>query len=74
MMVETYLRQGRRTLQRLLLEPGIRAVLLTLLYGGGGFLLSAASLGSAPQPIAMGMVCTATGWRAVVMTLGAIVG
>ena len=44
MMVETYLRQGRRTLQRLLLEPGIRAVLLTLLYGGGGFLLSAASL------------------------------
>lgn len=74
MMVETYLRQGRRTLQRLLLEPGIRAVLLTLLYGGGGFLLSAASLGSAPQPIAMGMICAATGWRAVVMTLGAIVG
>ena len=74
MMVETYLRRGRRTLQRLLLEPGIRAVLMTLLYGGSGFLLSAVSLGNVPQPVAMGMICAATGWRAAVMTLGAIVG
>ena len=74
MMVETYLRRGRRTLQRLLLEPGIRAVLTTLLYGGSGFLLSAVSLGNVPQPVAMGMICAATGWRAAVMTLGAIVG
>ena len=74
MMVETYLRRGRRTLQRLLLEPGIRTVLMTLFYGGSGFLLSAVSLGNAPQPMAMGMICAATGWRAAVMTLGAIVG
>ena len=74
MMVETYLRQGRRTVQRLLLEPGIRGILMTLLYGGSGFLLSAVSLGSAPQPMAMGMICGATGWRALLMTLGAIVG
>ena len=74
MMVETYLRRGRRTLQRLLLEPGIRAVLTTLFYGGSGFLLSAVSLGNAPQPAAMGMICAATGWQAAVMTLGAIVG
>lgn len=74
MMVETYLRQGRRTLQRLALEPGIRAVLMTLFYGGSGFLLSAVSLGSAPQPMAMGMICGATGWRALLMTLGAVVG
>ena len=74
MMVETYLRQGRRTLERLALEPGIRAVLMTLFYGGSGFLLSAVSLGSAPQPMAMGMICGATGWRALLMTLGAVVG
>ena len=74
MMVETYLRRGRRTLQRLLLEPGIRAVLMTLFYGGSGFLLSAVSLGNAPQPMAMGMICGATGWRALLMTLGAVVG
>lgn len=74
MMVETYLRQGRRTLERLALEPGIRAVLMTLFYGGSGFLLSAVSLGSAPQPMAMGMICGATGWRALLMTLGAVIG
>ena len=62
MMVETYLRQGRRTVQRLLLEPGIRGILMALFYGGSGFLLSAVSLGSAPQPMAMGMICGATGW------------
>lgn len=61
-------------MQRLLLEPGIRAVLMTLFYGGSGFLLSAVSLGNAPQPMAMGMICGATGWRAAVMTLGAILG
>ena len=74
MMVETYLRRGRRTLQRLLLEPGIRAVLMTLFYGGSGFVLSAVSLGNAPQPVAMGMICGMTGWRALLITLGAIVG
>ena len=74
MMVETYLRRGRRTLERLALEPGIRAVLMTLFYGGSGFLLSAVSLGSAPQPMAMGMICGVTGWRALLITLGAVVG
>ena len=74
MMVETYLRRGRRTLERLLLEPGIRTLLMALFYGGSGFLLSAVSLGNAPQPMAMGMICASSGWRAVVMTLGAVAG
>ena len=74
MMVETYLRRGRRTLERLALEPGIRAVLMTLFYGGSGFALSAVSLGNAPQPMAMGMICGVTGWRALLITLGAVVG
>ena len=74
MMVETYLRRGRRTLERLALEPGIRAVLMTLFYGGSGFALSAVSLGNAPMPMAMGMICGVTGWRALLITLGAVVG
>lgn len=74
MMVEAYLRRGRRRVEQLLLEPGIRGLLLALLYGGGGFLLSAASLGNAPQPMAMGMICGLTGWRAVMATLGALAG
>lgn len=74
MMVEAYLRRGRRRMEQLLLEPGIRGLLLALLYGGGGFLLTAASLGNSPQPIAMGMICGFTGWRAVLITLGALAG
>ena len=74
MMVETYLRRGRRSLERLLLVPGIRKLLAVLFYGGSGFLLSAASLGNAPQPVAMGMICAVTGWRALAVALGAMAG
>lgn len=74
MMVETYLRRGRRQVERLLLDPGLRTLLLAIFYGGSGFLLSAASLGSAPQPIAMGLLCALGGWRAASAALGALVG
>ena len=74
MMVEAYLRRGRRRMEQLLLEPGLRGLLLALFYGGSGFLLTAASLGNSPQPIAMGMICGFTGWRAVLITLGALAG
>ena len=74
MMVETYLRRGQRSLQRLALDPRVRGVGSVLAYGGSGFLLSAASLGNYPQPLAMGMSCAATGWRTLVMSLGAMVG
>ena len=47
---------------------------MVLFFGGGGFLLSAASLGNYPQPLAMGVICAASGWRALVMTLGAMAG
>ena len=47
---------------------------MVLACGGGGFLLSAASLGNYPQPLAMGVICAASGWRALVMTLGAMAG
>ena len=46
--METYLRRGRRTCQRLLLNPKIRTGGVVLLCGGSGFLLSAASLGNYP--------------------------
>lgn len=45
-----------------------------LAWGGGGFLLSAGGLGNYPQPVVMGMICGATGWRVVLMTLGAMAG
>ena len=71
--METYLRRGRRTCQ-LLLNPKIRTGGVVLLCGGSGFLLSAASLGNYPQPLAMGLILAMSGWHAAVMSLGAILG
>ena len=56
------------------LDPKIRNTGMVLLFGGSGFLLSGASLGNTPQPLAMGLIAAATGWRALVMSLGAMVG
>ncbi len=74
MMVETYLRRGKRSLQRLMLDPKARSAGLVVGYFGSGFLLSAASLGNSPQPLAAGALTAAVGWQALLMTLGAMVG
>ena len=74
MMVETYLRRGQRGLQRMLLKPGVRSAAAVAAYGGSGFLLSGASLAGFPQPLAAGLICAGTGWRALVMSLGAMLG
>ncbi|MBQ8833615.1 MAG: SpoIIE family protein phosphatase [Oscillospiraceae bacterium] len=72
--METYLRRGQRRLRQWAMDPNVQAGGRLMAYGGSGFLLSAASLGNLPQPLAMGLVCAVTGWRAVVMTLGSILG
>ena len=72
--METYLRQGRRRLQRWALEPRVQTLGKILAYGGSGFLLSAASLNGFPQPIAMGLICGGIGWQAVCMCLGSVLG
>ena len=56
------------------LDPKARSAGLVLFFGGSGFLLSAAGLTGWPQPLAMGMICATTGWRALVMGLGAMAG
>ena len=74
MMVETYLRRGQRRLEGLALNPKVRAVAAMVMLAGSGFLLSAIGLGNWPQPVAMGLVCSAIGWKALLMALGAMVG
>ena len=74
MMVETYLRRGQRGLQRILLKPEVRSMAAVAAYGGSGFLLSGASLAGFPQPLAAGLICAGTGWRALVMSTGAMLG
>ena len=74
MMVETYLRRGQRSLQQMLLRPGVRGMGAVLAYGGSGFLLSAGGLAGSAQPLAMGLICAQTGWRALIMCIGAMLG
>ena len=74
MMMETYLRRGRRSLQRLALDPKARQAGMAAGFGVSGFLLSAGGLLGMPQPLALGMICAATGWRALVLSLGAMLG
>ena len=74
MMVETYLRRGQRRLEHLALNPKVRSAAAMVLFAGGGFLLSAVGLGNQPQPVVMGLICSAIGWRALLMALGAMLG
>ena len=72
--VETYLRRWQRQLRQWTELPGMQTLLQASVYAVGGLLLSAASLGGTPQPIAMGLCCAVTGWRAVVVSLGSMLG
>ncbi len=72
--METYLRAVRGKLRRWAANPRLLAGGQAAAWAGGGFLLSAASLGNSPQPLAMGLICAQTGWRALVMALGSILG
>ena len=74
MMVETYLRRGQRNLEALALDPRVRSVAAAAVFAGSGFLFSAIGLGDQPQPVAMGLICSAVGWRALLTALGAMLG
>ena len=72
--METCLLRGQRQLRRWLEDARVRKVLKVLLYGSAGFFLSAAALRETCQPLAMGLVCSLTGWRALVVCLGSLLG
>jgi len=72
--VETYLRRGQRRLRQWTAIPWVRPVLRVFGYGVTGFLFSAVSLGNVPQPLAMGLCCAVSGWRAIAVSLGSILG
>jgi len=72
--MENYLLRGQRKLHKLALDPVIQSGARAAAYTGSGFLLSAAGLYGAFQPLAMGLVCALTGWRALLAALGAMAG
>ncbi len=72
--IQSYMRRGRHTLRKWALDPQIHMLGRAAAHFLAGFGLSAASLGNACQPFAMGMVCACTGWPAVMTAIGGSLG
>lgn len=72
--VEGYLLRGQRQLRRWALDSRIQWTARVTAYAGSGFFLSAAGLRGGCQPLAMGLILSMTGWRALVTALGAAAG
>ena len=74
MSMETYVRRGRHRLKRWAVDPRAHLAVRVAAHFLSGFCLSAASLGNALQPFAMGLVGACDRWPAVVTALGGCVG
>lgn len=74
MSIEAYVRQGRHTIRRWLIDPRVQMAWRGLTSIGVGFGLSAASLGSWALPLPLGLVCAVNGWSAVLTAIGGSLG
>ena len=72
--MEVYLRRGQQQFRQWTAKPPMLTLVRLGAYWTGGFLLSAASLGMGPLPLAMGLCCSATGWHAMAAGLGSAMG
>ncbi len=72
--VESYLQKGKGRIRALTADPRVRKAAVVAVHGGGGFLMSAASLGSCCQPIAMGLIAAGERWKSLALALGSIAG
>ena len=69
-----YVRRGQRVMKRWLLDPRIHTLVQSTAYLLAGFGISAASLGNRCQPLALGLICAVTGWPALLIASGSMVG
>ena len=71
---QSYVQQVRHSLHRFATDPRVHLYLRAGAYFTAGFVLSAASLGNAALPLAMGLVCGCSGWSAALAALGGSIG
>ena len=72
--METCLQKLKRVVRKAVLDPGLQQTARVAAWAGSGFVLSAASVNSGFQPLALGLIISVTGWRALVAALGAAAG
>lgn len=67
-------RKGTHTLRRWLTDPRVHTALRAAGYTLAGFVLSAASLGNIPLPLALGLTVACDRWQALLAAVGGGVG
>lgn len=72
--IRSYARQGQHLLRRWVLDPRIHKSAQILRYLLRGFLISAASLGQYPQPLALCLLFAGGGWPSVLTAMGSALG
>lgn len=73
-LIDTYLRRGRRKLRSLAVDPKARRIAKVAAFFLGGAVLSAASLASSAQSLTLGLILALSGWQGAVAALGGAVG
>lgn len=72
--IQSYVRQGRHTFKKWLINPQVYLTLRSAAYFLVGFVLSAASLANTALPIAAGFIAATTGWSSFIAFLGSCCG
>jgi len=72
--IQSYVRRGHHILRRWAVDPRVHTAARGGAYLLAGLGLSAASLGSMAQPLALGLVCACSGWSAALVTAGGCAG
>lgn len=72
--IQSYVRQGRHTFKKWLLNPQVFLMLRSSAYFLAGFGLSAASLAHCALPIAAGFVAATTSWSSLLAAMGSCCG
>lgn len=74
MMVSGILLKGKRRLDALAMEPGLRWAGQGVLYGGGALVISAIGWQQCPVPAAAVLAAVSPGWKSLAACLGAALG
>ncbi len=69
-----YVRRGQRVMKRWLMDPRVHTIAQSGGYLLTGFAAAAASLGNHCQPVALGVLCAASGWPALLIASGSMLG
>ena len=72
--IESYVRRGRVTAKKWVMDPRVRLGAKVSGYFGSGLVLSLVSLAHAPMPFAMGALMSLGGWQAAVLAVGGVLG